>query len=127
MTAQFCFFARLLRPTRLQLFCRLIALLFLFVGGVSFAQTSSVNGHIVDSRGAAIQGAQVTVTSISTKQAETVKTNADGYFLFPPLTPGTYVLRATSAGFAEETVNDVTVEVAGSRTFDLTLKIAGTI
>jgi hypothetical protein len=126
MTAQIRSSVVLLRPTRRLMLCRLIVLLLLLAGRGLLAQTGSVNGHLVDPKGASIQGAQVTLTSITTKGVQTVKTNGDGYFLFPPLTPGMYVLHATSTGFAEETIDNIAVEVAGSRTFDITMKLEGT-
>jgi hypothetical protein len=91
----------------------------------ALAQSSSVNGHIVDTRGAAIQGAEVTITSVTTKETNAVRSNGEGYFLFPPLAPGAYVVHAKAAGFAEETVDNLVLEVAGQRTLDLTLKPEG--
>jgi hypothetical protein len=116
-----------LRLTRRPRFGRWAALLLLLVVRSSWAQSGSVNGHIVDPKGAVVQGAQVTITGeTTTKDVEAVQTNQDGYFLFPPLTPGSYVIHVHADGFAEETIDKVILEVAGSRTFDLTLKPEGT-
>jgi hypothetical protein len=105
----------------------MIALSLLLAARASFAQTGSVNGHIIDSKGASIQDVQVTITNKGTNLTQTVKTNGAGYFLFPPLAPGKYVLKADAAGFAEETIDDVVLEVAGSRTFDVTMKPEGSV
>jgi Carboxypeptidase regulatory-like domain/TonB dependent receptor len=99
------------------------ALLFVFLtASYAFSQSSAVNGHIADSSGAAVQGAQVTIISKGTNQAIEVRTNGDGYFLFPPVNPGVYVVHAAATGFTKETIDNVVLEVGGSRTFDLVLK-----
>jgi hypothetical protein len=88
------------------------------------AQSSSTSGHVVDKTGAAIGGATVEIQRSATGKTVTVKTNNDGYFLFPPLEPGTYVLHADAASFSRITVDGVKLEVGGSRTLDLTLNPA---
>jgi len=119
--------ARLFTPIRRQFLACMAALVVLLVTRGSFAQTGSVNGHIVDIKGASIQDVQVSITNTDTKLEQAVKTNGAGYFLFPPLTPGQYVLKADSAGFAEATIDGIVLEVAGSRTFDLTMKPEGSV
>ena len=64
------------------------------------AQTSSgeANGTALDSSGAAIPGATVTLTNQGTNIARTATTNASGNFIFLNLLPGTYVIRVELGG-----------------------------
>ncbi len=87
-----------------------------------FAQSSSISGHVVDSAGAAIQSAAVDITSKATGETHDSKTNGEGYFLFPPLAPGSYVVHASAPNFGKVTIDNVTLEVGGSRSIDVTLK-----
>ena len=68
------------------------------------AQSSAVTGHITDSSGSPIQGAKVDIVSGDTSGAHSVETNGEGFFLFPPLLPGSYVLHAIAGGFGGVTV-----------------------
>src|SRR5271163_3062153 len=100
-------FSPMLYRRKLSLLGQWVLLFLLLSASPAFSQSSAVNGHITDSSGAAIQGAQVTITSKTTNQATAVQTNADGYFLFPPVAPGTYVLGAAATGTSKETVDNV--------------------
>lgn len=101
----------------------LLFLLFLiFATSNAFAQSSAVSGHIVDAAGLAVQSALVTITSTTTNEVFAVHSNGEGYFMFPPLAPGSYVVRASAAGFGKVTINGVQLEVGGSRSIDVTLK-----
>jgi hypothetical protein len=76
----------------------------------------------MDSSGAPVQGVEIVVTSDATHQKTSVKTNASGYFLLPPLPPGTYSLDATATTFAAVSVKDIKLEVGGGQSLNLTLK-----
>ena len=56
---------------------------------------------MVDQGGSPIQGADVDITRISTNEIQDVKTNGEGYFLFPPLTPGAYIMHAAAPTFSK--------------------------
>lgn len=65
------------------------------------AQTisGSLSGTVSDSKGAAITGATVTVTSASRNETRTTQSGEDGRFVFPQLQPGSYALRVEARGF----------------------------
>lgn len=88
----------------------------------ALAQSSAVSGHVMDISGAQIHDASVDITSTTTHETHTVHTNADGYFLFPPLTPGSYVLHADAPSFAHYTLNAFALEVGTPRAVDITLQ-----
>src|SRR5438874_1756625 len=73
----------------------LITALILFLGVPGFAQESTVKGNlagmVVDASGAIVQGA--TVTLIGPTGTRTTKTDVDGKFTFPTLSPGLYAVK----------------------------------
>lgn len=91
------------------------------------AQSSAVSGHVMDKSGIPIQNAAVDITNVTTNGTKTVRTNGDGYFLSPPLAPGSYMLHAASPSFAPYILNNVTLEVGTPRSLDITLQPEGTV
>ncbi|NUQ28870.1 MAG: TonB-dependent receptor [Acidobacteriaceae bacterium] len=87
-----------------------------------WAQSSAVSGHVMDNSGAPVQNADVDIVSTATNETHAVHSNGDGYFLFPPLTPGKYVVHASAPTFARYTVNDFTLEVGTPRALEIKLQ-----
>ena len=89
---------------------------------VSAQQTrGSLRGLITDELGAAIVGANVTLTDTTGVQKKTT-TNGEGIYTFAGLAPGKYTLLAIAPGFAPSDVKEV--DVTGARqSLDLTLKV----
>lgn len=122
MTSQKTFFSALLLAPRLLHLRHWVVLLLLTLSTViAVAQSSAVNGHVMDAAGSAIQDAAVSIVSVTTNEVHEVRTNSEGYFLLPPVPPGTYIIHATAATFAKFTLEDVKLEVGGSRSIDITL------
>src|SRR6516162_3191209 len=90
-----------------------------------FAQSGVVSGHVVDSSGLPVPNAALDIVNSATSETQRAETNGVGYFLFPPLTPGFYVIHAGAPGFAQVTIDKVTVEVGSARSIDVTLRPAG--
>src|SRR6516162_270871 len=66
-------------------------------------QSYRVSGTVVDAAsGAPLSGAQVTITSRSTQDAEGVLTDEEGRFAFENLAAGKYVLSAKRTGYLEQ-------------------------
>src|SRR5215472_16771877 len=103
------------------------AVVFAYVLGAMpvLAQTSAVSGHVVDSDGLPIQGALVDIVSAQTGEVHNTQTNSAGYYLFPPLNPGSYVIHVTAPNLAKATIDQITLEVGSSRAIDVELKPAG--
>src|SRR5688572_5221867 len=81
----------------------------------------TLRGLITDELGAAIVGANVTLTDATGIQKKTT-TNGEGVYTFAGLTPGKYSLVAIAPGFAPSDVKEV--DITGARqTVDLTLKV----
>jgi hypothetical protein len=67
----------------------------------------ALSGIVTDATGAAVPGATVTATYISTQAQRSATTGADGTFFFLQLSAGTYRIAAQAPGFAS-TAQDVT-------------------
>src|ERR1700722_18584896 len=65
------------------------------------AQTtsSSLSGTVLDSAGAVIPNAKVTLTGQENGFVRTEGTNHDGFFSYPDLTPATFTVAVEAAGF----------------------------
>ena len=70
----------------------------------------SVSGTVLDSTGAAISGAIVTVVRLDSGGQTTVITNGFGHYVFPHLTPAHYSVKVKARGFQSFTESDVTLQ-----------------
>jgi hypothetical protein len=109
------------RPPR-ALFIPVI-LVLLALAPLASAQPARGNlrGLVTDELGAAIVGANVTLTDAAGVQKKTT-TNAEGVYTFAGLTPGSYKLQAIAPGFtlSEEQAIDIK---GGRQSADVTLKV----
>jgi len=89
------------------------------------AQTTygSVTGLVADSSGAAITGADVTVTNTGTAEKRVQQTGTDGLYSFVNLLPGQYRIEVEKPGFKRIARPDVVVEVGQSVRIDLTMQV----
>jgi len=84
---------------------------------------ASVQGTVVDPKGAAVAHAKVTLTNVDTNVAATSQTSDQGFYHFAELPPGNYVLVVEAAGFSTSTTSDVNVAAEQVRGLDVTLQI----
>src|ERR1044071_3130734 len=76
------------------------------------AQTSGeITGLVTDSSGAAVSGANVTVTNKATGATRTITTNSEGLYAFPSLLPGVYQLKVEQSGFKTGQLDNIRLEV----------------
>ena len=61
--------------------------------------SASLGGTVTDVQGAAVGGADVTITNADTGSQQTQKTGPEGIYVFPSLPLGRYTLRVTKEGF----------------------------
>ena len=99
-----------------------------FLATPAFAQLDrgQIAGFVKDQSGGVIPGATVTATSAQTGRARTAVTDANGYYVFPAVTPGVYDLSVELEGFKKWIQVGVTLDAASSITIDPTLE-TGTI
>src|SRR5579859_4903581 len=90
---------------------------------VASSQTfrGAIQGTVLDSTGAAIPAAQVTVTSLDTNLVRQVTSDDAGNYAFAELPLGNYKVTATKTGFRTQTASGIQVTVATAQRVDLTL------
>ncbi len=88
--------------------------------GQDLATKGSISGRVVDSTGAAILNAKVTV--IGPTGERVVTANEAGEFDAPNLIPGTYTVKAEATGFKSISVPNVAVYVGKSTSLKLSLE-----
>jgi hypothetical protein len=106
----------------------ILTLLFCCVLPVAmFAQSAgsgSITGTLVDTSGAVIPGANVTVHNVNTGIKQTVVSNGAGSYLAPFLQPGNYEIAINKQGFAKTNRTGIVVEVGRTVTLNLTLAVS---
>jgi hypothetical protein len=118
---------RLLGP-----FVPLVLLVSVLCAQISAAQSASpagtilngsvLSGSVLDPSGAAIPGAQITLSTAS--QTLHTKSGADGRYALRALAPGVYSLSVAAKGFAPLTVSDVAIAAGQAKELNLPLSIA---
>jgi len=110
----------------LILTCRCLALVLLaFVVAPLYGQNSqgTILGHVQDTSGAAVQGANITATNIHTGVVNRFTTTAVGDYVLVDLIPGTYVVRVEAPGFKTEVSGNLILEVDQSLRQNFTLEV----
>jgi len=100
-----------------------VLLMGLCAGYCSAQYSSSIQGVITDSSGAALAGASVELRNLDTGIKLTTTTSSSGNYSFTNLAPGRYVVRAEAKGLQTKEV-DVTVGTAETQGINVTLPVA---
>ncbi|HXN21302.1 MAG TPA: carboxypeptidase regulatory-like domain-containing protein [Candidatus Dormibacteraeota bacterium] len=102
-----------------------IFLLTLAVVGTIRAQVSgaSLRGTILDTTGATLPEARVSIKNLDTGVSTTVSTNTSGAYRAVNLIAGHYEVTATASGFKTSVQKDVTLTVGNETTLDLHLEV----
>ena len=103
-----------------------VSLLLALGATLAHAQSSVMSGRVTDSNGAVITSAAIEIENTATGIHTIATTNGSGYYQFPPLAPGAYILDVKVNSFAESKVTDVQLEVGSSREINITLRPAKT-
>ena len=95
----------------------------LFMSVPAMAQFgASLSGTVMDSTGAVIPGATVTLTNAETHATRTATSGDGGSYIFNELAPATYSLTANAAGFKQNSIARVALAAETPRNIDLTLQ-----
>lgn len=88
--------------------------------------SASISGNMLDSSGAVVPKAQVTLTNKAGMKLRTLTSGADGLFSFTRLPAGTYVVIVEARGFGPYTSPEITV--SDTQTYampDISLEVGG--
>jgi Carboxypeptidase regulatory-like domain len=108
----------------------LVLLVVVCLGGVlpvwaQSASSGTVSGSVTDPSNAVVAAATITLTDISTSIPRTANSNASGRYFFADVTPGTYTLTVSKAGFATTKTDNQIVQVGVNLTVNLSLQVGG--
>jgi hypothetical protein len=113
-------------PVRRKLFRLIFApvgLLAVLALGAA-AQTSSINGTVLDATGAVVPGAKVTVQDAGRSTSRTVTSSAAGVYSVPNLPPATYDVTIERDGFRSQQFAAVKLTVDQALTLDARLEVS---
>src|SRR5207248_2938096 len=89
-----------------------------------FAQdTASITGTVTDPSGAAVAGAQVTVTSVEQGTGRTATANSSGEYLFAALPVGSYNMTVTAQGFKKYQASAIKLDVGQKARNDVRMQV----
>lgn len=76
--------------------------------------TATLSGHVIDSSGLSITGAQVELVDIDRDTHSTTRTNSAGVYNFPNVRPGRYRLQVAATGFKTVNVTSLAINIQDS-------------
>jgi len=91
--------------------------------GYSQTATGQFNGHVTDPNGAVLPNAEVVLIDRQTNLSRATKSNAEGYYQFPLIPPGSYRITVTVSGFDVASTSDLRLEVNQIATQDFHLRV----
>jgi Outer membrane receptor for ferrienterochelin and colicins len=107
--------------------CFILLLIFSSIARAQDLDEAAISGRVVDQNGALIPGATVTAVLLSKGLERTTETDAVGRYRLIELQPGTYVVRASCAGFSTEEKRDLQTLAGQQVQLDFTLRPADVV
>jgi hypothetical protein len=118
-----------MQPSSRLRFFALLAIMSTLIAPVSRAQTAvdgAVGGTVVDTSGAIVSGATITVHDNETNAEQIAKADEAGYFRVIHLQPGTYSVTISAVGFEPYKSVNLTVEVGLLTAIDAHMQVGST-
>jgi hypothetical protein len=113
----------LIRRASLLMAAALVLTLLLGVAPLrAQVDTGTILGTVTDASGAAVRGANVTLTNEGTNATLTTTTGSNGEYKFTPVKIGSYKVSASFQGFQTIAQKNITVNVGENVVADFTLK-----
>ena len=102
-----------------------VLLLLLFATSSLLGQLGggSIVGVVTDSSGSVVIGAKVAATNVGTNERKETVTNPEGYYEFPLLPAGKYVLSAEQTGFQRATTVEITLHAGTKPKIDFEMRV----
>jgi hypothetical protein len=126
---------RILRSLRQRSFCGaplaicavLILVLALLALDVPLASaqsaTASVSGRVTDQSGLVMPDVEVEIKNVDTNVSQLTKTNGDGFYRFPVVKPGSYLMNVRRQSFQTVSVTGITINVQDNLSRNFVLQV----
>src|SRR5262245_45178473 len=92
---------------------------------VSQTTFASITGTVRDPGGALVPGVAIEAIHVDSNYRYSAFSNETGNYTLPQLREGTYMLRATLAGFSEFMTRDIQLAARDERRIDIVLQVSG--
>jgi len=112
--------------TSKSIFLVFLAVLMLDLASLAQVDRAVLEGAVTDPAGAVLVGAKVKIQAADTDISQEQPTNSNGYYRFPGLAVGRYIVTVTNNGFKTHVIEDVSLQVGETRTLNTRLYV-GTI
>ncbi len=100
-----------------------LAVVLLSQAALAQSSGGSLSGTVSDPSGAVLAGADVTIEKLDTHETRRIASSSSGLYSAPNLTPGTYRLTVSKAGFSTLTRTGIEIEVGASVVVDVPMTI----
>jgi hypothetical protein len=110
-------------------FAVFLTLLFSLMGGVvAHAQVTgaTLSGTVTDPSGGVVVGAQVSAKDSATGTTKETTTDSAGLYTIPNLTPSSYEVRVSAAGFSTAVQSNLTLSVGQQQQLNFSMKVGET-
>jgi len=94
--------------------------------GLAQQTLGSLNGTVLDQAGAAIQGAEITVTDEDIGVTRTTTSQGNGFYQIFNLPVGTYTVKVSHAGFEKTNLTGIAIQEARATTANASLRVGQT-
>lgn len=91
----------------------------------ALAQTAQVTGRVIDSSGAVVNDAQVSLTNLANGLKRETVSNSEGYYTIPLVQPGKYEMKVQRDGFKPVVRSNVVLNVEQVARIDFSLEAGG--
>jgi Carboxypeptidase regulatory-like domain len=114
-----------LHPGARGLPCGAVVLLALLLASPAAAQQGrgSISGTVIDTSGAAVPEATVTITNVATQATFVARTNSTGFYTAPSLPVGEYAVSAEKRGFKTAVSTGIGLQVDEGARVDLKVEL----
>src|SRR5262245_59030840 len=85
--------------------------------------TSTLQGRVVDSAGAVVDGAEITAVNHATGVTRMVKPDNEGNYQVAALPVGNYLIKVLALGFRPQVVESISIEVQRTMVLDFQISV----
>jgi hypothetical protein len=113
------------RPMRFWVLCAALLLLAALTPCCMFAQSesASVSGRVTDQTNAVVPDVEVELRNADTGVSQATKTNGEGFYVFPYVKPGNYIMSVRKQSFQTVSVTGMTLNVQDNLSRNFVLQV----